>query len=271
MRFITFYFSGTGNTKWAVNEFNNILANRGHQGVAHSIEDVSNKGKEYILDAINKAEYIGFANPIYGAKIPNIMREFIETFIEYIGNGTTSDKKYYFINTFGYVNGFGIFESRKLFKQIRCKLKGYANIQLCNNISFDKSKKKGLTEEKIGVRKHKAIKILQKLVDKLQENKSYIMGVGPQLIVGKLIRRGLKEGLKNNYKELSVNMNSCTTCMKCVNECPTHSMKYTDNKFDFLSTCTACMRCYNYCPTYSIFLHGKGDPQIYSRYRGIDT
>lgn len=148
MKFITFYFSWTGNTKWVVDEFNNILANNGHQGAAHAIEEISNKGKEYILDVISEADYIGFANPMYGAYIPNVMREFIEMFIKHIGNGTTCNKKYYFINTFGYINGFDVFESKKFFKQTCCTLKGYVNIHLCSNISYDKTKKKGLSEKK---------------------------------------------------------------------------------------------------------------------------
>ncbi len=31
MKFSTFYFSGTGNTKWVVEQFNNIIANNGHK------------------------------------------------------------------------------------------------------------------------------------------------------------------------------------------------------------------------------------------------
>lgn len=98
-------------------------------------------------------------------------------------------------------------------------------------------------------------------------------GIGPYLIPGILIRRFLSQGIAQNYRSFSVNMETCRKCMKCVKECPTQSIQYSpDQGFTFMPGCTACMRCYNFCPVYAIQMDGiDADPRIYFRYRGPET
>lgn len=76
MIFSTFYFSGTGNTKWAVEELTKIILSQGHQGNIYSITDQALQDQTLFKDIIAKSDYIGFANPIYGANIPPVMNEF---------------------------------------------------------------------------------------------------------------------------------------------------------------------------------------------------
>jgi len=78
MKFSTFYFSGTGNTRWAVETFNAIISEKGHQAAMFSIDFGEKLSDERILDIIREADCIGPANPIYGGDVPPIMKGFIE-------------------------------------------------------------------------------------------------------------------------------------------------------------------------------------------------
>jgi NAD-dependent dihydropyrimidine dehydrogenase PreA subunit len=272
MKFSTFYFSGTGNTEWAVKEFNRIITERGHDVDAISIDGIDARKSSFLVETVRNSDFIGFANPIYGGNIPPVMRIFISKLIKAFADETEWSKPVYIINTFAYINGFGPFCAGKLLKNTGFKMISYVNIQLCNNISTPNLKVKKMNQEKLNKRKLVAIGELQKAAGMILEGKRHITGRGLYLIPNILIRKISKKAIEDNYKVFSVEKNSCKRCMLCADKCPTKSIEYKDNSFRFLPTCTACMRCYNNCPTYSILFNGKyADPNIYERYRGPDA
>lgn len=272
MRFTTFYFSGTGNTEWTVKQFNHMIIEAGHEGEIFSIETIDTEDRSLLIDIVKKSNYIGFANPIYGGDIPPIMRSFISNFTKVLVNEKECLKQIYIINTFAYVNGFGSICAKKMFYNTTFTLISYVNIRLCNNISRPGLNMKIISEDKLDKRKGKAKEELKKLVERLLTGKRYITGIGPYLIPNIFVRKKAKKLIRDNYKAFSVDMETCSKCFLCVNRCPTHSIKYLDNRFKFLPGCTACMRCYNYCPNFSILFDGKyADPNVYKRYHGPDV
>lgn len=271
MKFSTFYFSGTGNTEWAVKQFNKIIVEREHDGEIISIENIDAQDTSFFIDMVRNSDFVGFANPIYGGDIPPVMKNFIDKLIKTLVDEKEYSKPIYIINTFAYVNGFGPFCVKKLFYNTGFKLISYINIQLCNNISSLKLKVKKISQDKLDKRKKEAKEKLLKMVDMMLAEKSNITGIGPYLIPNILIRKKTKKAIEDNYKVFSVNSVTCNRCMLCVNKCPTKSIRYLDSNFRFLPTCTACMRCYNNCPTFSILFDGRyADPNIYERYHGPD-
>jgi NAD-dependent dihydropyrimidine dehydrogenase PreA subunit len=272
MKFVTFYFSGTGNTRWAVQEFSRIVIKKGHDCRLIPIEDADSLAASDLRDLTQNADYIGFANPIYGGDLPPIMKRFIDRFLTAITDRKGLKRPVYMINTFGYVNGFGPFCAEKLFHRTGLELVGYINIRLCNNISTPKMKVKPIGKDQLEKRKSAARLKLSKFVDRLTAGKRYIEGIGPYLLPNILVRKMSRKGIQDHYKSFSVNPDTCKNCMLCVKNCPTKSIRYADNTFHFLPSCTACMRCYNFCPTYSVLLDGVyADPSIYARYRGPDA
>ncbi|WP_160672288.1 EFR1 family ferrodoxin [Clostridium sp. C8-1-8] len=269
MKFSTFYFSGTGNTEWAVKEFNQLVIEKGHEYESISIESIKNKETSFLEDIIDRSDFVGFANPIYGGNLPPIMKNFIIKLTKVCENKKEISRPVYIINTIAYVNGFGPFCAKKLFINTNFRIISYVNIQLCNNISTPKLKIKALSTDKMNKRKEKAKGQLLKMIDMMLEGKKYINGVGFYLIPNIFIRRVSKDAIENNYKALSIDIATCSRCMLCVNRCPTKSIEYKENKFIFLPSCTACMRCYNNCSSSSILFNGKyADPKIYERYHG---
>ncbi len=270
MKFTTFYFSGTGNTKWVVEEFDKIVINTLNDSEIISIESIDNNNFSFLIEKIKNSDFIGFANPIYGGNIPPIMLTFIKNLIKMVENENIAIKPVYIINTFAYVNGFGPFCAKKLFKKSCFKIISYINIRLGNNISLPNFRVKLTDKAILNKRKNIAIENLISSVDLILKGKKKISGIGPYLIPNILIRKKSIIAIKNNYNVLSINCDTCSRCMKCVNSCPTKSIKYENNSFSFLSSCTACMRCYNNCHSYSILFQGKYvDPDLYERYHGI--
>ncbi len=269
MLFSIFYFSGTGNTRWAAEQFKEILTAKGQNCEAYSIDLSLRPDPASIGAIIDRSDYTGFAYPVYGANLPPIMKAFIESVKDTAGFNAGSPKNLFLISTAGYIDSFGPLAAKRLFKGGGFRLKAYLNLKLCNNISSPKIKSSPLSEDKLESRKKALAERLATLADRLLKTESYITGIRPYLIPGILIRKLAAKGVRDNYLSLGVRTDTCSKCMLCVNNCPTKSIACGDRGFLFKEGCTACMRCYNFCPTYSITLDGKyADPEEYCRYRG---
>ena len=253
MRILILYFSGTGNTRWLAGYLKHGFEERGYSTDLKDIADESQP--DYSSYGL-----IGLAHPIYGSGLPGIVGTFLEQ------NADVRKRIEFVFTTFGYVNGLGYFAERKL---ISDNIKWYFNIRMFNNVSTPERENRIVSpEERLAARK-KIENIIDGKLYLLLEKKNHIDGLGPQLIAGTVIRRFFRNKLKNHYKSLSVDMQRCAKCQKCISDCPTGSISETAGYFMFADTCTACMRCYNNCPAGAILINGcHADPQRYTRYTG---
>jgi NAD-dependent dihydropyrimidine dehydrogenase PreA subunit/flavodoxin len=265
MKFSTFFFSGTGNTRWAVETFNAIVGAEGHQAAMFSIDIGENLDDDQILEIVREADCIGLANPIYGGGLPPIMSAFIERLVRIL-QPEKLNRKTFVINTFGYVNAFGPKEMQKLLADSGLELSAYVNIQLCNNVNTAKP----LDREQLHKRMVKGEAELTRLAERLLAGHKRIKGHGPQLLIGAMIRKNVPDAIARHYQTLGVHAETCTHCLVCVENCPTGSIRFAEaTGFSFLPGCTACMRCYNCCPTGSITMNGVyDDPLEVPRYQG---
>ncbi|MBC3889973.1 hypothetical protein GH810_16865 [Acetobacterium paludosum] len=265
MKFSTFYFSGTGNTRWAVETFNAIITAKGHQADLFSIDLGEKLTDERILEIVQEADCIGLGTPIYGGDLPPIMKGFIER-LSKILEPVQTEKKAFVINTFGYVNAFGPKEMKKRLTGSGLALSAYVNIQLCNNVNTTAPVDVGMLNKRMTQGKEE----LTELADCLLAGKKQIKGRGPQTLIGAMIRKKTPEAVARHYQTLGVHSETCTRCMICVNNCPTGSIQFDEEEgFTFLPGCTACMRCYNFCPTGAITMGGVyADPDEVPRYQG---
>lgn len=269
MVFSLFYFSGTGNTKWAASEFARLAKEQEHTVEIYSIEKNNILTSDYLKKVILKSDFIGFAHPIYGADIPPIMRQFIERVVSCKYENGTEHKPVFIISTVGYVNACGYYCERKLFLHNDFAIYSYINLELCNNTSTPKMKTKAISREKLEARKKSASDLMKNSIHCMTNRKRFIRGRGPYLIPGILIRKFAKKGIENCYASLSVDMSHCIRCMNCVKNCPTSSITFENNAFRFSASCTACMRCYNFCPGYAVKIDDSFAPgDQYPRYKG---
>jgi len=237
-----FYFSGTGNTAWAVRRLCDYLSERGEETKLYSIDIKECPGDEELLHIIKNSDIIGIAYPIYGANIPPIMIKFISKIKGIKCKNEIPTKKIFMLNTFGYVNAFGPVAAKKIWKSSGFDMLAYINVRLTDNTS-----NKDQTDI-AKIRTQAAELELQKSAEALAKKEKYIKGYGFYLLPGIIIRRITCPLIKENYKNMFIEKQLCNKCGICIENCPAQAITYVNNEIIFTSDCTACRRCLNTCP-----------------------
>lgn len=262
MTITTFYFSGTGNSKWVAYKFQDSLILKGIENNVFSIEKEINK----LPDLIETTTGVAFIFPVYGMNIPENMKRFMRKL-----NKTKISKvkktPVFIITTFGYVDGCGPYEVMRQLDSTSFQLRGYTGLKMANNICTPASYNEPLTEEVFKKRLAIATAKIQKLVTKISNGKRK-NDFGMYFFVGPF-RKKMAKMVGKGFNKLSIDAETCTKCMLSVNNCPVRAIVLKDGKLVITSKCVACMRCYNNCPSFSV-LHGGqfADPKKYKRYQG---
>lgn len=213
-----------------------------------------------------ESDFISIESPIYGQDLPIIVLKFIEKLKV---TKSISGKKIFFIRSVGFLDGFGPFTFKKALKGTGLDLVGYISIKMSSNFSTPLIKMNPARREVLESRMSKGLADVQKLIMSILSGKKHIKNIGPYLLPCIIIRNATRKLKRKMYLAWDVNTDTCIKCMVCRDNCPTRSIIYQNEKFEFLASCTACGRCYNFCPTCSILHKGKyADPETYKRYRG---
>jgi len=258
----TFYFSGTGNSKWAAYELQRRLRKTKVKNRVYSIEEEISEMPELI----KSSDGIAFVFPIYGMNIPGNMKAFIRSVNQTKRNG--SEKcGVYIITTFGYVDGCGPYEVMKQLSSGQFCLMGYTGLKMANNICTPESYNKPLPKQTFNNRLEKSSVKISKLVKAIKRGKRKVE-FGMYFLVG-VFRKKMARIVDKGFKKLSIDNKRCTKCMLCVNNCPVDAIIEKGDQLVINSNCVCCMRCYNYCPNYAILHNGQyADPKMFERYHG---
>jgi len=262
MTITTFYFSGTGNSKWAANKLQEFLIQEGIKNDVFSIEKEINE----MADLLAYTNAIAFIFPVYGMNIPENMKAFMKS----LNNFKRKNRKkwpFFVITTFGYVDGCGPYEVMRQLDSKQFRLVGYTGLKMANNICTPASYNEPIIEEEFEKRLVIATAKIQKFATKISNGEKKI-DFGMYFFVGPF-RKKMAKMVEKGFNKLSIDEKRCTKCMLCVNNCPVGAIVSKEGKLVITSKCVACMRCYNNCPTYAV-LHGGqfADPQKYPRYKG---
>lgn len=258
----TFYFSGTGNTKWAAEQLHKTAENKGILSRLYSIEQKSTD----LNGLMNDTDVIGIAFPVYAMNIPEIMKQFLARLNQTLAPGA-APLPLFVLTTVGFADGCGPYEVVSRFSPRTVKLTGYAGLKICSNITTPVARADPLPPGELQKRLETAKNKINALVDALAAGKKKIE---PGVYRIALFRKQMSAMPKKAYEQLSIDAKTCNSCMTCADNCPSDAIKRNDaGKLDILSGCTACMRCYNFCPTASVWHSGVyADPKEYVRYRG---
>ena len=237
------YFSGTGNS-----EFIAELFSKNMNGKCHSIEDNIDFNQ-----LISSEETIGFCYPVYGSRVPRIMREFSIKYMENLINKKiiifctqyffSGDGARAFIDIFP-KNYFRVIYAEHFFMPNNVcnlfllsvpgkrKIEKYAKkanqkmFHVCNNI-------------KKGIIKRRGFNIPSK-----------ILGLFQGVFIPAIEKKALNSVFIND---------DCIKCNICVSICPMKNLEYQNNKIIQKSNCTICYRCINKCPqkAITVFINGK--------------
>jgi len=246
------YFSGTGNSKYIAELFC-----RNMDAKCYSIEEKVDFG-----ELITTNEIIGFCYPIYGSRVPRIMREFIQKNIHFFKN-----KQIIIFCTQLIFSGDGSRVLVDIFPNDFIKVIYAEHFFMPNNVvnffllplTNDRKIKRCIINAE---RKMKFVcdNIKNGIIKKRGFN-----------IVSRLL--GLVQGIfmpgieKKALSSFIINKN-CNKCRICIPICPMNNLEYQNEKIVHKFNCTICYRCINKCPqkAITVFFHEK----IKEQYKGLN-
>ena len=239
-----FYFSGTGNTRWA----------------ARQLAEATGEELQYIPDALNggrqafrlkDGERLGFCFPTHGWQPPRIVREFVRKMsIEWDGAGRPF---IYALTTCGDNMGHAMRIFSKELQLRRLTLDScYAVVMPESNVCFpflhlDSDER---AAEKIKAARQRLTNIAAEVKERRKGVTDLVRGAIPytySYIIGGYYNRHLISDSK-----LWVETDACIGCGLCSKKCPVGDIEGTPPAWKHNGRCTNCLACYHYCPSHAI-------------------
>ncbi len=240
---IGIYFSGTGNSRYALEVF---LKEYDNSSLLFSIEDKN------LIEHINNHDEIVFSYPVQYSAVPKYLTDFIHNNSE-----MWKGKKVFVIATMALFSGDGAGVLGRLLKQYGVQIIGGLHLQMPDSIADEKVLKRSL--EKNTQLVEKANQKVVKAVANMKKGKYPREGLGTLSCLAGFLSQRLWFGYRTRkYSDkLKVDAGKCIGCSKCVKICPTENIMMKDNKAMGRDKCTVCYRCVNACPKQAITLLGK--------------
>ncbi len=249
-----FYFSGTGNTRWAAET---IAQHTGESLV--SISDAlirSDKSKD-IRFTLAEGERIGFCFPIHGWQPPKIVKQFVER-MKIDG----AERHYtYAVVTCGDTVGDAV---RMFDKQLKRKGMSLASSfslvmpesYVCLPFMYTD------TPEKERGKINRAGMMLKEIAAMVEHRKDGVRNLktGPTPRLYSYVIGGYFNRFMITDKPFYVDTDLCISCGKCAAVCPTDNITIGNHgnggkntpEWKHSGDCTCCLACYHHCPTHAI-------------------
>ena len=256
-----FYFSGTGNSKWAAKT---LALETGDTLV--SIPEVINSDCSFTLE---KDEHVGFIFPIHGWRVPNIVKEFLTKLtIKTLGEDTSHVKHYCFcLVTAGDSIGKAM---ERFLKQLRTVAVGDSlSLKAVYSLIMPESyvglpgmdvdtKEKELEKKELASKQLKEFSNILKQHPHKDSNQIWgwnqlIRGPIPSFFSGPV--GGFFERFLITDKPFHVDSRRCVKCGICANVCPVSDIKGGlgyEPEWLHNGKCLTCFSCYHHCPHHAI-------------------
>lgn len=257
-RISMFYFSGTGNTKYAIETLSANMSELGWESKAIYIEQITTEETQRIIDS-SDVVIIGY--PIYCSDMPDIMRDFLND-LKPVGT-----KQLGIICTQLMFSGDGSsFEKKRLerlgFKMIWGYQLNMFNCMTIKGSPFRHSKGYEENQRKL-VKINKKLKTIAQTID--QGNKRIGDNTVLHHLLGLSQRPAYRHMSHSSSQYFSCREDKCVKCQKCVRNCPKNAIEFSDGKISFAhpDRCIGCLRCYNFCPMDAIQYKGTTKTPLY--------
>lgn len=245
-----FYFSGTGNTRWAAESLAHATCEQ-----AIFIPDALTGDCHYMLNA---DERIGFCFPVHGWRPPNIVRKFISrlTFSACKAGDAVTNHYCYALITAGDTIG----KTAEIFEN-DLNERGISTSAVCTLIMPESYV--GLptmdvdTPEKEIQKKEAARLQLADFTEAVQERrKGYyhlVKGPVPAFFSGPVGGFFIRHIISD--RPFHVESSRCVKCGICADVCPVHDIKGGvgyEPQWLHKDSCLSCFACYHHCPHHAI-------------------
>ena len=239
---MVFYFSGTGNTRWAAEQ---IAAATGEKLLF--IPEELNTACEYTLSA---GERIGFCFPIHGWQTPHIVREFIRRMTI---SGAASHYAYV-LCTCGDSTGLAVTMLEKELAPKGISLQSRQSLVMPESyvcLPFMYTDKPEREREKIKQAQQDLDAFVKVVVNRQTDFSRLTLGLTPWTfshIIGAYFNRYMITD-----KKFTTDSDVCIHCGRCAKECPVGDIVFEDiPRWKHDGRCTSCLSCYHHCPVHAI-------------------
>lgn len=243
---VIFYFSGTGNTWWAAETLAGELRHKAVEVQSLSIEQVSLKDADRL---IADCDAIGFAYPVYGSDLPQLMKNFIS------GLAPAEDRAAFVFCTQWMWSGDGARVGAELLQNNGFEIKWAEHFCMPNNISVTVTSFLPYTndQKKLARRLAKTAVKIKRFAGRLSSGKPFLRGFSRiALLSGNIQRVPFRKMFERLRDDVGIDPERCTYCGACVRLCPSGNLVLEGRDFKTKGTCILCVRCYNFCPHMAI-------------------
>ena len=237
-----FYFTGTGNTRWAAQ----LLAEATGDKLLYIPDELDNTNLRYEL---KDGERLGFCFPTHGWQPPHIVREFIRRSTFIVQHSTYI----YALTTCGDNMGYAmrIFEKELRQKGLHTNAR-FAIVMPESNVCFsflhlDTDEK---ARQKVDAARQRMIHIRKIITERQRDIEELVKGAIPftyTYIIGGYYNKHLITD-----KKVWVDEQACIQCGLCQKRCPVDDIKGTPPVWKHNGRCTNCLACYHNCPSHAI-------------------
>lgn len=240
-----FYFTGTGNTRWAAQQVAEAIGEE-----LLYIPDLIKAGRYAFT--LTKGERIGFCFPTHGWQPPRIVRAFVRAMK--LTPASADEMPYCWALT---TCGDNIGETMTIFnRELRAKgLEAEAMFSVImpeSNVCFpflhlDPPERE---QQKIAAARDYLPHVIEVVKAKRKGVKELEKGMIPltySYVIGGYYNKHLI-----NDRKLWVDEEACTRCGRCQRLCPVDDIAGTPPRWKGNGQCTNCLACYHYCPVHAI-------------------
>ncbi len=238
-----YYFTGTGNSL-------KIAKDIGMQIGKHELIPITklmNQNKDIIIDG----DIVGFVFPVYFARPPVFIKEFIE-------KAEFKDTSY----IFAVQNGGGMFgKSLKIFEEyINEKSKnldaGFI-IGMPGNHPKIAAMQKTTPEEHYAQETIKVKKIVKHIKAKIPNTIETNYGLMGNILSYLAFRKPYNDSIKHELDKIFYVNENCINCGTCERVCPVDNITDSNVKPIWNNRCINCLACYHHCEQKAIIMTGE--------------
>ena len=261
---LTVYFSGTGNSAYVSKLFAKRMG-----GKCLSIEDEADFHTEFAAHDI-----IAFCYPIYGSRVPLIMRQFAARHV-----ANLQSKKLVIFATQWVFSGDGARVFIDLFPKDHFDVIYAAHFIMPNNVNnlfLLREASANSIHRRMKSAEIKVARICRDINNGIVKRRGFsrtakLLGnVQGKMWQGNSTSAAIVKGsMEDKYKSRVEVYENCTACGLCATACPMKNLEVQGNKIIHNNNCTICYRCVNLCPHKAITVFFCGKPRW--QYKGIPT
>ena len=244
---LTLYFSATGNSEYIAQNFSRRM-----DAKCLSIEEDADFASE-----INASDTIAFCYPVYGSRVPRIMREFVARYM-----GDLQGKKIIIFATQMLFSGDGARVFADMFGDGSIEVIYAEHFKMPNNMGnlliFPKPSDKAIKRcfKKADAKMAQICNDIKNGIVKKRGFAKFSQFIGN--MQGKAWQGDSRKIAPSEFSAEHKAKNSvkihegCTVCDVCVHCCPMKNLANENGAIVQMGNCTLCYRCVNMCPNKAI-------------------